>query len=53
MNKRIIITLATALLLCSCAQWLESKKDRLDRIAGEHWEKWKSEGCIFYLDVVR
>ena len=44
MNKRIIITLATALLLCSCAQWLESKKDRLDRIAGEHWEKWKSEG---------
>ena len=36
--------IAAAMLICSCERLFESKKERLDRMVGAHWDKWKSEG---------
>ena len=44
MKKHLLFIIAAAMLICSCERLFESKKERLDRMVGAHWDKWKSEG---------
>ena len=44
MKKHLMFIIAAAMLICSCERLFESKKERLDRMVGAHWDKWKSEG---------
>lgn len=44
MKKYLLFVFSTAMLLCSCEHLFESEKERLDRMVGAHWDKWKSEG---------
>ena len=44
MKKNLMFIIAAAMLICSCERLFESKKERLDRMVGAHWDKWKSEG---------
>lgn len=44
MKKYLLFVFSTAMLICSCEHLFESEKERLDRMVGAHWDKWKSEG---------
>ena len=44
MKKYLLFVFSAAMLICSCERLFESKKERLDRMVGAHWDKWKSEG---------
>ena len=44
MKKHLLFIIAAAMVICSCERLFESKKERLDRMVGAHWDKWKSEG---------
>ena len=44
MKKGLLFAVSTILLLCSCERLFESRKERLDRLVGAHWEAWKTDG---------
>ena len=44
MKKGLLFAVSAILLLCSCEQLFESRKERLDRLVGAHWEAWKADG---------
>ena len=44
MKKGLLFTVSAILLFCSCEQLFESRKERLDRLVGAHWEAWKADG---------
>ena len=44
MKKVLLFTLSALLLLCSCERLFESRKHKLDRLVGAHWDTWKVEG---------
>lgn len=45
MYKRVVfLVFASFLLLCSCEHLFESNKEKLDRLVGTYWDKWKSDG---------
>ena len=44
MKKGLLFAITAMLLFCSCERLFESRKERLDRLVGAHWEAWKAEG---------
>ena len=56
MKKGLLFAVSTMLLLCSCEQLFESRKERLDRLVGAHWEAWKAEGkdtTMCFVDIAK
>ena len=43
-KKGLLFAVSAILLLCSCERLFESRKEKLDRLVGAHWEAWKAEG---------
>ena len=43
-KKGLLFAVSAILLLCSCERLFESRKERLDRLVGAHWEAWKADG---------
>ena len=44
MKKGLLFAIPAMLLFCSCERLFESRKERLDRLVGAHWEAWKADG---------
>ena len=56
MKKGLLFAVSTILLLCSCERLFESRKERLDRLVGAHWEAWKAEGkdtTMCFVDIAK
>ena len=56
MKKGLLFAIPTMLLLCSCEQLFESRKERLDRLVGAHWEAWKADGkdtTMCFVDIAK
>ena len=55
-KKGLLFTVSAILLLCSCERLFESRKERLDRLVGAHWEAWKAEGkdtTMCFVDIAK
>ena len=44
MKKVFLLAISAMLLFCSCEYLFGSRKDKLDRLVGAHWDAWKAEG---------
>ena len=56
MKKGLLFAIPAILLLCSCEQLFESRKERLDRLVGAHWEAWKTDGkdtTMCFVDIAK
>ena len=56
MKKGLLFAVSAILLLCSCERLFESRKERLDRLVGAHWEAWKAEGkdtTMCFVDIAK
>ena len=56
MKKGLLSAVSTMLLLCSCEQLFESRKERLDRLVGAYWEAWKADGkdtTMCFVDIAK
>ena len=56
MKKGLLFTVSAILLLCSCERLFESRKERLDRLVGAHWEAWKADGkdtTMCFVDIAK
>ena len=55
-KKGLLFAVSAILLLCSCERLFESRKERLDRLVGAHWEAWKAEGkdtTMCFVDIAK
>ena len=55
-KKGLLFAVSTMLLLCSCERLFESRKERLDRLVGAHWEAWKADGkdtTMCFVDIAK
>ena len=55
-KKGLLFTVSAILLLCSCERLFESRKERLDRLVGAHWEAWKTDGkdtTMCFVDIAK
>ena len=56
MKKGLLFAVSAILLLCSCERLFESRKERLDRLVGAHWEAWKADGkdtTMCFVDIAK
>ena len=56
MKKGLLFAVSAILLLCSCERLFESRKERLDRLVGAHWEAWKTDGkdtTMCFVDIAK
>ena len=56
MKKGLLFAISAILLLCSCERLFESRKERLDRLVGAHWEAWKTDGkdtTMCFVDIAK
>ena len=56
MKKGLMFAVSAMLLLCSCERLFESRKERLDRLVGAHWEAWKADGkdtTMCFVDIAK
>ena len=55
-KKGLLFAISAILLLCSCERLFESRKERLDRLVGAHWEAWKADGkdtTMCFVDIAK
>ena len=55
-KKGLLFAVSAILLLCSCERLFESRKERLDRLVGAHWEAWKTDGkdtTMCFVDIAK
>ena len=55
-KKGLLFAIPAILLLCSCERLFESRKERLDRLVGAHWEAWKADGkdtTMCFVDIAK
>ena len=55
-KKGLLFAVSAILLLCSCERLFESRKERLDRLVGAHWEAWKADGkdtTMCFVDIAK
>ena len=56
MKKGLLFAIPAMLLFCSCERLFESRKERLDRLVGAHWEAWKADGkdtTMCFVDIAK
>ena len=56
MKKGLLFAIPAMLLFCSCERLFESRKERLDRLVGAHWEAWKTDGkdtTMCFVDIAK
>ena len=55
-KKGLLFAIPAMLLFCSCERLFESRKERLDRLVGAHWEAWKADGkdtTMCFVDIAK